>query len=81
MYGLFENQFHNYFEKADKRKGVTGENLLKLLECRLDNVVYRLGLASSRDAARQLVKHRHFTLNGKRVDIPSIQVKPVILSR
>ncbi|MDZ7722947.1 MAG: 30S ribosomal protein S4 [candidate division KSB1 bacterium] len=76
MYGLFENQFHNYFEKADKRKGVTGENLLKLLECRLDNVVYRLGLASSRDAARQLVKHRHFTLNGKRVDIPSIQVKP-----
>ena len=76
MYGLFERQFHNYFEKADKRKGVTGENLLKLLECRLDNVVYRLGLAPSRDAARQLVKHRHFTLNGKRIDIPSIQIKP-----
>ena len=74
MYGLLEKQFRNYFEKAEKHKGITGENLLKLLECRMDNVVYRLGLAASRAAARQLVRHRHFHVNGKLVDIPSFQV-------
>lgn len=75
MYGLLERQFRNYFEKAERAKGITGENLLKMLECRLDNVVYRLGLAASRDAARQLVRHRHFMVNGVLVDIPSYQVK------
>jgi len=75
MYGLLEKQFHIYFEKAERTKGITGENLLKLLECRLDNIVYRLGLAPSRAAARQLVRHRHFTVNGRLVDIPSYQVK------
>lgn len=75
IYGLLENQFHIYFEKADRTKGITGENLLKLLECRLDNVLYRLGLAPSRNAARQLVRHRHFTVNGKPVDVPSYQLK------
>lgn len=76
MYGLLEAQFHSYYEKANKQKGVTGENLLKLLERRLDNIVYRLGFAPSRAAARQLVRHRHITVNGKLVDIPSYQVKP-----
>jgi len=71
IYGLLETQFHNYFEKANKQKGVTGENLIKLLERRLDNVVYRLGLAPSRKSARQLVKHRHLLVNNKIVDIPS----------
>lgn len=76
IYGLLEGQFRGYFEEADRKKGVTGENLLKLLECRLDNAVYRLGFASSRNEARQLVRHAHFTLNGRKVNIPSIQVKP-----
>ena len=74
MYGLLEKQFRNYFEKAERSQGITGENLLKLLECRLDNVVYRLGMAASRAAARQLVRHRHFMVNGNLVDIPSFQV-------
>lgn len=75
MYGLLEKQFHNYFEKADRAQGITGENLLKMLECRLDNVVHRLGLAPSRISARQLVRHRHFLVNGQRVDVPSYQLK------
>lgn len=75
IYGILENQFRGYFERADRLKGVTGENLLFLLERRLDNIVYRLGFASSRIEARQLVRHGHFTLNGKKVTIPSIQVK------
>ena len=75
-YGVLESQFHHYFELADRKQGVTGENLLRLLESRLDNVVYRLGFASSRPEARQLVTHRHFTVNGKRVNIPSFRVKP-----
>ncbi len=73
-YGLLEGQFHKYFEMASKMKGVTGEELLNLLERRLDNVVYRMGLGSSRAEARQLVTHGHFTINGKRVDIPSYLV-------
>lgn len=75
IYGILENQFRGYFESADRMKGVTGENLLFLLERRLDNVVYRLGFATSRDEARQLVRHSHFTLNGRKANIPSIQVK------
>jgi small subunit ribosomal protein S4 len=75
IYGLLEKQFRSYFAEADRLKGVTGENLLALLERRLDNVAYRLGFASSRSESRQLVRHGHFTLNGKRVDIPSIQTK------
>ena len=75
IYGILENQFRGYFESADRLKGVTGENLLFLLERRLDNVAYRLGFATSRDEARQLVRHGHFTLNGRKVNIPSIQVK------
>lgn len=75
VYGVLEKQFRNYFEKADRKKGVTGENLLQFLECRLDNLVYRLGFAPSRKAARQLVQHRHFLVNDKIVDIPSYQVK------
>lgn len=75
IYGILENQFRGYFETADRMKGVTGENLLFLLEKRLDNVAYRLGFATSRDEARQLVRHGHFTLNGRKVNIPSIQVK------
>lgn len=73
-YGVLERQFRGYFEKADKGKGVTGTNLLVTLERRLDNVVYRLGFASSRDQARQLVRHGLFTLNGHKVNIPSLQV-------
>ena len=76
VYGILERQFRNYFARAEKRKGVTGEILLQLLECRLDNLVYRLGFAPSRKAARQLVRHRHFLVNGRIVDIPSYQVKP-----
>lgn len=76
LYGLLEAQFANLFEEADRRKGITGENLLMLLEKRLDNVVYRLGFAPSRKAARQLVRHRHFSVEGKIVDIPSYQVSP-----
>lgn len=75
IYGILEKQFRGYFEEADRMKGVTGENLLSLLERRLDNVVYRLGFASSRSESRQLVRHGHFTLNGRKVDIPSIQLK------
>ncbi|MBP5311283.1 MAG: 30S ribosomal protein S4 [Clostridia bacterium] len=73
-YGVLEKQFRNYFELASKKKGVTGENLLVLLESRLDNVVYRIGLGQSRAEARQLVRHGHFTVNGKKVDIPSFRV-------
>ncbi|MBT1073364.1 30S ribosomal protein S4 [Pelotalea chapellei] len=75
IYGLLEKQFRGYFQEADRMKGVTGENLLSLLERRLDNVVYRLGFASSRSESRQIVRHGHFTLNGRKVDIPSIQVR------
>jgi small subunit ribosomal protein S4 len=75
IYGILEKQFRGYFAEADRMKGVTGENLLSLLERRLDNVVYRLGFASSRTESRQLVRHGHFTINSKRVDIPSIQLK------
>ena len=76
FYGLQETQFRNLFEKAAAKKGITGENLLIMLETRLDNVVFRMGLASSRKEARQLVTHGHFTVNGKKTDIPSQQVKP-----
>ncbi len=75
MYGLVEKQFRNYYKEASRQPGITGENLLKLLESRLDNVVYRSGFATTRPQARQLVNHRHFKLNGKFVDIPSFQVK------
>lgn len=74
-YGILETQFSNYFEKADRKEGVTGEILLQLLETRLDNVIYKLGFAPSRSMARQLVNHDHFTVNGKKVNIPSYQVK------
>ncbi len=75
FYGLQETQFRNLFDKAARKTGITGENLLILLESRLDNVVFRLGFASSRKEARQLVVHGHFTVNGKKVDIPSYEVK------
>ncbi len=75
IYGVQEKQFRLYYDKASRQKGVTGENLLALLERRLDNVVYRLGFASSRVDARQLVRHGHFTVNGHKVNIPSFQVK------
>ncbi len=75
IYGILERQFSNCFDKAERQKGVTGENLLRLLERRLDNVVFRLGFASSRAEARQLVKHNHFTINGHKANIPSILVK------
>ncbi len=75
-YGVNEVQFHHYFEIAERKAGVTGENLLRLLESRLDNIVYRVGFASSRAEARQLVGHGHFEVNGKRVDIASYLVKP-----
>jgi small subunit ribosomal protein S4 len=76
MYGVLERQFANTFEKATSSKGVTGEVLLQLLESRLDNVVYRLGIARTRAAARQLVAHRHITVNGNLLSIPSYQIKP-----
>lgn len=76
IYGVLERQFRRYFEMATRQKGITGENLIKILERRLDNVVYRLGFAPSRKAARQLVKHGHILVNGKRVDIPSYLVDP-----
>ncbi len=75
MYGLTEKQFRKTFDRASKMKGVHGENFLKLLESRLDNLVYRIGFASTRRAARQLVNHGHITVNGKKVDIPSYSVK------
>ncbi|MBM4170295.1 MAG: 30S ribosomal protein S4 [Ignavibacteria bacterium] len=76
IYGLQETQFRNYFEKATRQKGITGSNLVKLLERRLDNTIYRLSFAASRKAARQLVLHRHFTVNGQIVDIPSFLLAP-----
>jgi len=76
FYGVLESQFRKYFGMAVNQKGITGENLLKILESRLDNVVYRLGLATSKPEARQLVTHAHYTLNGKKVNIPSILVNP-----
>lgn len=75
-YGILERQFRNYFKKADAKIGITGENLVQYLERRLDNIVYRLGFAPSRKAARQLVRHRHILINGQIVDIPAFQVKP-----
>ena len=75
-YGVLEKQFKNYYEEADRKEGMTGENLLILLERRLDNAVFRMGLADSHKEARQLVLHAHFTLNGKKVNVPSILVKP-----
>ncbi|HHW30165.1 MAG TPA: 30S ribosomal protein S4 [Clostridiaceae bacterium] len=75
FYGVLESQFRKYFQMAVKKKGITGENLLQILESRLDNVVYRLGLATSRPEARQLILHGHFTVNGKKVNIPSYLLK------
>jgi small subunit ribosomal protein S4 len=76
FYGVLEQQFRNYYDKASRQPGVTGENLLRLLESRLDNVLVRLGFAASRRQARQLVRHGHWAINGHRVDIPSYQVRP-----
>lgn len=76
FYGVLESQFRRYFDMAVKKRGITGENLLQILESRLDNVVYRLGLATSRPEARQLVRHGHFTVNGRKVNIPSYLLKP-----
>ena len=75
IYGIFENQFRSYYHKAERQRGITGTNLLILLERRLDNIAYRMGFASSRDQARQLVRHDHFAVNGSKVNIPSYQVK------
>lgn len=75
IYGVMEDQFHRYYQKAARQKGVTGELLLQSLERRLDNVVYRLGLASSRTEARQMVRHGHFLVNGRKTDIPSYEVR------
>jgi small subunit ribosomal protein S4 len=75
-YGILEKQFRNYYEKAAKAQGITGEALLRMLETRLDNVVYRLGFAASRAQARQIIRHGHFQVNGRRVNIPSFQVRP-----
>jgi len=76
MYGILENQFRNIFKEADRQKGITGETLLSLLERRLDNIIYRLGFANSRNEARQLVRHNHFLVNQSKVNIPSYLVKP-----
>jgi len=76
MYGLLEGQFRRYFEMAERSRGITGETLLQLLERRLDNMVYRMGFATSRSEARQLVRHGHFTVNGRKVNIPSFLLKP-----
>jgi small subunit ribosomal protein S4 len=75
-YGVLEAQFHTYYDKASRKSGITGENFLRMLEMRLDNVVYRLGFAASRTQARQLVRHNHFEVNGRKVNIPSYQVSP-----
>jgi small subunit ribosomal protein S4 len=75
-YQVLEKQFHHYYETASRKDGITGETLLRLLEMRLDNVVYRLGFGASRRQSRQLVRHAHFTVNGKKVDVPSYQVRP-----
>jgi small subunit ribosomal protein S4 len=77
IYGVLEKQFRGYYEEANRKQGKTGENLLVILETRLDNVVYRAGFAKSRDAARQLVRHGHFLVNGKKVNIPSVRVTPM----
>jgi small subunit ribosomal protein S4 len=76
IYGILEKQFRGYYAEADRQKGITGENLLQLLECRLDNVAYRMGIGASRTEARQIVRHNSILVNGKRVNIPSYQVKP-----
>ncbi len=76
MYGVMERQFRNYFEMAERKQGVTGENLLRILETRLDNIVYRLGFAPSRKSARQLVLHGHFLVNGRAVNVPSFLMRP-----
>src|SRR5207249_7532417 len=75
VYGVLEKQFHGYYEEANRKQGKTGEVLLQILESRLDNVVYRAGFAASRDMARQLVRHGHLTVNGRKVDIPSYRVR------
>lgn len=75
MYGILESQFSRYFKEADRMKGITGENLLQILETRLDNVIFKIGFATTRNEARQLVRHNHIIVNGKRVNIPSYQVK------
>jgi small subunit ribosomal protein S4 len=77
IYGVLEKQFRGYYEEANRRQGKTGENLLVILETRLDNVVFRAGFAKSRDMARQLVRHGHFLVNGKKVNIPSFRVTPM----
>jgi len=76
IYGVLEAQFRSYYAEADRQKGITGENLLQLLECRLDNVAYRMGIGASRTEARQIVRHNSILVTGKRVNIPSYQVKP-----
>lgn len=76
IYGVLEKQFRTYYNLANRQPGITGENLLRLLESRLDNAVYRLGFAASRDEARQMVRHGHFTVDGHKVDIPSFRVRP-----
>lgn len=76
IYGILEGQFRGYYAAADRKKGITGENLLQLLECRLDNVTYRMGIGASRTEARQIVRHNSIKVNGTRVNIPSYQVKP-----
>src|SRR6266545_1606275 len=76
IYGVLERQFRGYYQAAASQPGVTGENLLRLLETRLDNVVYRAGLATSRDQARQLVRHKHFLVNGRSVNVPSFRIRP-----
>jgi small subunit ribosomal protein S4 len=76
MYGVLERQFRGYYQRAARMKGVTGENLLRMLEMRLDNLVYRMGLAGSRSQARQLILHRHFAVNGNTVTVPSYQCRP-----
>lgn len=76
MYGVLERQFHGYYQRASRMKGITGENLLRMLEMRLDNLVYRMGLAESRAQARQLILHRHFAVNGGTVTVPSYQCRP-----
>ena len=76
IYGVMENQFRSYFKEADRKKGITGDNLLRLLEARLDNVIYRLCFADSRTESRHLIRHGHFQVNGKKVNIPSFMVRP-----
>jgi len=76
IYGILEKQFRGYYDEADRKKGITGENLLQVLECRLDNVTYKMGMGASRTEARQIVKHNSILVNGKRVNIPSYQVRP-----